>query len=529
VNPADLDLRDLLAPAIHGGTHAFASHRVILMPSDALWTLREQLIERLGSAAARTVLTQLGCAWGWHTADAIGIAIPWRDLTLWSHALPALQALVGLGTSASTSRRPKPTDQLEWSDSFEGHQQLVMQRGGSEPACWVLAGFASGYLSKSMDGAVTCVEEACIAMGDPVCRFNVVTPAEPAPGPSCTSSLHHFDDQAAALHIGESNDNEADGTHHEARRRAIHSTAMHHIFDLATRVAPLASTVLIVGETGVGKERIAKYIHEQSRRKRQPFVAINCGALSETLLESELFGHGRGAFTGAMQERAGLFEAAHGGTIFLDEIGEMPFAMQVKLLRVLQEREVRRLGENAPRRIDVRVVVATNRQLDREVIAGRFREDLYYRLRVVELHIPPLRERPEDLRALIRILLEAAARAVPCAITGFTPHALDVLLRYHWPGNVRELENAIERACALARGPLIEVTDLPQHLRNVPSFIPPQAVVRPWFDVERDYILAALALNGGNRAVTAEQLGIGPATLFRKLRRYARRNRSSPG
>ena len=244
---------------------------------------------------------------------------------------------------------------------------------------------------------------------------------------------------------------------------------MRHIFDLVTRIAPLDSTVLITGESGVGKERIAKYIHEHSRRKTQPYVAINCGAVSETLLDSELFGHGRGAFTGASHERVGLFEAANGGTIFLDEIGEMPLTMQVKLLRVLQEREVRRLGENRPRPVDVRILAATNRRLDQEVAARRFREDLHYRLRVVECRIPPLRERPEDLRALIRSLLDRANKAVPCTATGFTPLALDVLLRYHWPGNVRELAHAIERACALAAGPLIDVHDLPEHILGAPS------------------------------------------------------------
>ena len=198
-------------------------------------------------------------------------------------------------------------------------------------------------------------------------------------------------------------------------------------------------------------------------------MAVNCGAVPETLLESELFGHARGAFTGAERDRPGLFEAANGGTLFLDEIGEISAGMQVKLLRVLQEREVRRVGENRSRPVDVRVVAATNRDLAEEVAAGRFRQDLYYRLRVIELRVPPLRERREDILPLARVFLAETARRMGRKVTGFTPRAADQLLRYAWPGNVRELENAIERAVALCSGSRIEVEDLPEELRVGPA------------------------------------------------------------
>ncbi|MCC7539367.1 MAG: sigma-54-dependent Fis family transcriptional regulator, partial [Deltaproteobacteria bacterium] len=298
------------------------------------------------------------------------------------------------------------------------------------------------------------------------------------------------------------------------------SDAMLRVLDLARRVAKVDSTVLITGESGVGKERLARLIHDESARVGGPFVAINCGAVPESLLESELFGHAKGSFTGATQDRPGLFEAANGGTLLLDEIGEVPPPMQVKLLRTLQEREVRRVGENKNRKVDVRVLAATNRDLPAEVHAARFRQDLYYRLRVVELRVPPLRERRDDVLALARTFLKATAERMHRTLTGFTPAAANQLVRYGWPGNVRELENAIERAVALTRGSRVDVDDLPEEVGlAIPSAYAP-GDVRPLEDVERDYILAVVRANQGNKAVAADKLKIGIATLYRKLKQY---------
>jgi transcriptional regulator with PAS, ATPase and Fis domain len=296
------------------------------------------------------------------------------------------------------------------------------------------------------------------------------------------------------------------------------SPAMVRTLDLARRVAQVDSTVLITGESGSGKERLARFIHDESARTAGPFLAINCAAVPETLLESELFGHVRGSFTGASQDRAGLFEAANGGTLLLDEIGDVPPAMQVKLLRVLQEREVRRVGENRARTINVRVLAATNRDLLAEVHGARFRQDLYYRLRVVEITVPALRQRREDILPLARQFLAGAAKRFGKKAPALAPDAANLLLRYTWPGNVRELENALERALALARSDHIGVDDLPPELGAAPPTVQTADDVRTLAEVERDYIAAALRASGGNRAKAAEQLGIGAATLYRKLK-----------
>jgi transcriptional regulator with PAS, ATPase and Fis domain len=249
-------------------------------------------------------------------------------------------------------------------------------------------------------------------------------------------------------------------------------------------------------------------------------VAVNCGAISETLLESELFGHVRGAFTGAISGRPGLFEAANGGTLFLDEVGEIPPAMQVKLLRALQERTVRRVGENISRPIHVRIVTATNRELGPAVAEKRFRDDLYYRLKVMELSIPPLRERKEDILPLARVLLAEASLRMKRNVEGFAAAVADCLLGYAWPGNVRELANVMERAVAVAVRNRVDLEDLPPEIRLALSLPNMQGRIRPLESIEKDYILAILETKAGNRKQASEALGIGIATLQRKLKSY---------
>ena len=292
------------------------------------------------------------------------------------------------------------------------------------------------------------------------------------------------------------------------------SEAMQPVFHAVDRVAPTDVTVLITGETGTGKELVAAELHHRSNRVEKPFITINCGAIPKDLLESELFGHEKGAFTGAESRKDGKFHAADGGTIFLDEIGEMPPSLQVKMLRVLQERKISRVGANTYETVDIRVLAATNRDLKQEVADGNFREDLYYRLNVVELHLPPIRDRGEDVVLLAHYLVETLADELDLADKQLSANALDAIRNYHWPGNVRQLENRIKKALVLATGSTIGPTDLdfePEHLPETKSL----AEAKEEFAL--DYVLKVLERNDGNRSQTARDLDIDPRTVFRYL------------
>jgi two-component system response regulator HydG len=297
------------------------------------------------------------------------------------------------------------------------------------------------------------------------------------------------------------------------------SRPMRQLFDMLKTIAPSEATVLITGESGTGKEVVAKMIHANSKRGKEPFVAVNCAALSETLLESELFGHEKGAFTGADKRREGRFLAAHRGTIFLDEIGEMPQSMQVKLLRVIQERELQRVGGDQTVRVDVRILAATNRDLKEEVKAGNFRQDLYYRLNVVNVNVPPLRDRVEDIPLLAMYFLKLYAEKNDKTVKGFAPGAMDRLLKYLWPGNVRELENAVERAVVLLMGEYVSERELPPGIvENEDGLAPRRSFGNMTLEeIERLAVLDALEDAGGNKSEAARRLGINRKTLLSKL------------
>lgn len=301
------------------------------------------------------------------------------------------------------------------------------------------------------------------------------------------------------------------------------SDAMRELVNMVETVAPTEATVLISGESGTGKELVARAIQAASTRRDKPFVTINCAALAENLLESELFGHEKGAFTGADRRREGRFVQAHGGTLFLDEIGEMPLALQAKLLRVLQQGEVQRVGCDETIKVDVRVISATNRVLAEEVAAGRFREDLFYRLNVIGLEVPPLRARREDIPLLASTFLERHAAANRKTIKGFTPQAMDAMLRYGWPGNVRELENAVERAVILSGGEYIAERALPLAVQNASDAPEDEELALGSMsleDVERKAIEATLRETDDNKSEAARRLGITRATLHSKLKKY---------
>jgi DNA-binding NtrC family response regulator len=305
------------------------------------------------------------------------------------------------------------------------------------------------------------------------------------------------------------------------------STRMQEIYNLIAKIADTDSTILIQGESGTGKELVARALHFNSSRQHQPFVAINCSALPENLLESELFGHRKGAFTGAVQDKIGLFEEAEMGTIFLDEVNSMAVSLQTKLLRVLQERQIRKVGDNKSHSINVRVLAATNEALHDKIKASNFREDLYYRLAVIPIEMPALRERLDDIPLLVQHFLQKNASNSNTEPKKIDPKALETLAHYRWPGNVRELENAIERACALCDDGLIKVQDLPPQIVRLASapqmeaasgLLPVGQTLDEYIrDQERRYIEETIKHNGGSREKAAKMLGISMATLYRKL------------
>jgi transcriptional regulator with GAF, ATPase, and Fis domain len=290
--------------------------------------------------------------------------------------------------------------------------------------------------------------------------------------------------------------------------------AIRDVFRKVDKVANTDISVLVSGDTGTGKELIAREVHERSPRENGPFVCINCGAIPENLIESELFGHVKGAFTGAVANKRGKFHAAHGGTLFLDEIGELPLALQVKLLRAIQEKTVVRVGDTRSERVDIRVVAATNRNLEEETKAGRFREDLYYRLNVVNIHLPPLRDRGDDVIVIAKYFLNRFSEELASKVRGFSPNAIIALRKYAWPGNIRQLENHIKKALVLADKALLSPEDLELSADLMPQVVP---LAQAKEDFQRRYINEILARNNDNRTKTAKELGVDPRTIFRHL------------
>ncbi len=534
----DLNVSELVEFDPDSGIVRFAGQRALIFDATAKGDLRKELIKHFGFNTARAVLTRFGYIHGWRMAEAVQDLFQWESEDDWRFACGRIHMLEGLYRLAPGSRDSPMGEGMTLVGSYEAEQHLAHLGLSDNQVCWTICGIMSGYLSRAMGQEIYVLEEVCIGRGDAVCHLIARTRDEWTDSRAEELRFFRAENLKAwiepSIHQITSELKKAERKL-RARKRALarlvpevedpngliaRSPAMRRVVELARRVARVNSNVLITGESGTGKELIAHMVHNESARAAGPFLAVNCGAITETLLESELFGHSRGAFTGASQDRIGLFEAAHGGTLLLDEIGDVSPGMQVKLLRVLQEREVRRVGENKSRPVDVRVMAATNRELSDDIAAGRFRADLYYRLNVLQLHVPALRDRREDVLPLARVLLLDASERFKRPVTGFTPRAADQLLRYHWPGNVRELENAMERAVALSEASLLGPDDLPEEVRQaipVPSLSGP---VRALGEIEKDYILAVLALNEGNQTRTAEQLGIGSATLYRKLKSY---------
>jgi two-component system, NtrC family, response regulator HydG len=540
----ELRLFELLDSRVEEGLIAFHDRRMLLYDADAMGILRRELVDTVGRPVAQGLLTRLGYANGYRDAHTLKDLFHWDSPEEWYRAGPVFHALEGKAFAVQTQLRGladggQTEIEIRWRNCHETEQHHRHLGPATEPVCWTLTGYSSGYFSACLGEEIYFIEMECCAIGHASCR--VIGKNRIGWGKELEPYLDYFkassvQDRIARLEQALRQQRQVVTRHKRETERwktlaqrvqgagspVAKSRPMRDVLELAERVAGVDTTVLLTGESGTGKELIARLIHDRSPHAKGPFVAVNCGALPEPLLESELFGHVRGSFTGAVSDKKGLFEQANRGTLFLDEIGETPPAIQVKLLRALQDREVRRVGATTPVRVDVRVLAATNKNLEQAVAAREFRRDLYYRLNVINIAIPPLRDRREDILPLARLFMECYAKAQGKGIRAISAEALDLLTTYPWPGNVRELENVIERAVVLATRDRITVADLPPAVRSgeITLAMGEVAVPRSLRDLERRAILAALERHQGNRTRVAKELEISLHTLWRKLKEY---------
>jgi DNA-binding NtrC family response regulator/predicted hydrocarbon binding protein len=512
--------------------------RLVLHDLHAFAQFRKDLLEMLGIEQGRRLLTRFGYSWGQADAAAMKRIFEWDSRLEWLKAGPQLHTLQGVAKSvikavAMDEAAGRLAMGLVWHNSGEAEEHVAELGHTDHPVCWMLCGYASGYASYCLGHAVYFIEQKCRAKGDRVCT--AIGKDRRSWGREIEPYLQYFEADDIIGKIQKLTQDLKQKGRELARERRNHaadqapppalveirSPRFQRVLALAARAAPFDSSILITGETGTGKEVLARYIHRLSRRAKGPLLAVNCAALPETLLESELFGHKAGSFTGAVADRVGLFEQADKGTLFLDEIGDIPPSMQMKLLRVLQEREVMRVGESRTRKVDARVIAATNRDLARAVAEGKFREDLYYRLRVIEIEVPPLRDRPEDILPLARHFVQQFAARLKLPSLRLDATCLDLLTAHPWSGNVRELENAIERAAVLSVDGRILPECLPRGILHAASAKGSTAgnVHRTLDEVEREHITAVLAATNQNKTQASRILGISPATLWRKLKR----------
>ena len=544
----DLHLAELLDFRPDQGVIRLHEQRVVILSAAAMGLLRKELVDTLGLETTRRLLLRFGFADGYH--DAVNL----RERSTWASPLDGLRSGAMLHTlegivraevrridhDASTGRFE---EEVAWHGSYEAEQHLHHYGTASSPVCWSLLGYSSGFVSACLGKEIYFREKQCLGQGAKHC----VAIGRDAESWGKDLDVIRGDFQAAAvgqeverLHeavskrikeldrrerLLERRERELNllreriNRHAAAKHFIAGSQAMQDVLELAARVAPLDTTVLVYGESGTGKEFVVRLIHDQSPRAAAPFVSINCAALTETLLESELFGHVRGAFTGAVRDKAGLFEVAGSGTIFLDEIGEVAPTVQAKLLRALQEREIRRVGAERSIKVHARVVAATNRDLRAAVDAGTFREDLYFRLGAFIISVPPLRDRRDDIPPLVHNFLIRAASRMKKDVSSVSAEAMAALMNYRWPGNVRELEHAIERAVILANNPNIRVRDLPPEVTQKPRTRPGDDTL-DLQEQERVMIERALERFRGNRRKAADALKISTVTLWRKMKQY---------
>jgi DNA-binding NtrC family response regulator len=544
----DLHLAEVLDFRPDQGIIRLHEQRVVILSAAAMGLMRKELVDTLGAESARRVLLRFGFADGYH--DAVNL----RARSKWSSPIDGLRDGANLHTLEGIVRADvrrvdydansgEFEEEVTWHDSYEAEQHVHHYGKSADPVCWSLVGYSSGFVSACLGKEIYFRETFCAGQGQRHC--SAIGRDAQSWGDEIESIRADF--QAASLGQEVERLREAVGRrlkeldrrerlldrrerelnllrervrrHAAAKQFVANSTAMQEVLELAARVAPLETTVLVYGESGTGKEFVVRLIHDQSPRAAAPFVSINCAALTETLLESELFGHVRGAFTGAVRDKAGLFEVAGNGTIFLDEIGEVAPTVQAKLLRALQEREIRRVGAERTIKINARVIAATNRDLRAAVDAGTFREDLYFRLGAFIINLPPLRDRREDIPPLVHAFLVRAAARMKKDVRAVSAEAMSAMMDYRWPGNVRELEHAVERAVILANSASIRLRDLPPEVTQ-------KSRLRPGDDTldlqqqERISIERALERFGGQRRKAAAALKISTVTLWRKMKQY---------
>jgi DNA-binding NtrC family response regulator len=558
VQSKHINLANLLHFAPEKGQIRLEDYRMVMLSAAALGCLRKELIETVGWDEARALMKRFGHAAG--VADDRALVERFPEATADQHMEygPALHSLEGVARvvrdeskSEIDLARGRYHVEAYWENSYEAEQHLQLFGRSDVPVCWTLVGYATGHASSAAGRDMVVVETECKAMGHDRCRF-VIGFADEMPDAARRENPdyqpHHLpevlDDllgtikkqkrtlqtkERAIFRLrSEIEDRRADG--------GILGTspAIRKAIDLGKVVAPVDTTVLILGESGTGKELLARMIHERSARAGKPFVAVNCSALPENLQEAELFGFTRGAFTGAVNDSQGLFEAAAGGTLFLDEIGDLAASAQTKILRALQEGEIKRLGDPRVRKVDVRVLAATHRDLEAMMRGRGFRDDLYYRLSVVTIDLPPLRERGDDALLLAKHFAGVYAEQFSKEIRGLARAAKCAVAAYHWPGNVRELQNAIQRGVILTQGDQVELEDLPDNVITGARQPSPQPRPEPppgteqrsedagpvlrAIEDERERIRRALDLAGGNRERAASMLGVSRTTLWRRMR-----------
>jgi len=536
----DLRTGEVLIPTGEGGFPLFAGSRMMIMGTRSLGQMQEDVYRILGVEKAGGFLFQHGYDAGLATAMAMADLYDWESDEEWLKAGTILRSVAGLAherVDTLAFHRGDNTLRMEgsWRDSLEATQRLRQKGTSADPVCHILSGVSSGYASGCLGSEVWVREVSCRAQGHRVCRFEGRPLHEWDEEPGTKGPFHALDSMETTMERLREQLRQAwkEVENHRAELSSLKETsragpdpaeglvfrsdAMAQVMALAERVASTDATVLIHGESGTGKEVLVRFIHRHSARREESLLAVDCAALPENLLESELFGHVKGSFTGADRDKTGLFVEAAQGTLLLDEVAELPLTLQAKLLRSLQERVVRPVGSVKPQPVHARIIASTNRDLKVMVQEGSFREDLYYRLAVIPILVPPLRERRQDILPLARHFLE---RFRPQGEPGFSPEAVRMLTSYSWPGNVRELENAVEHASILAGADRIMPEHLPEVakageellLDSLASDLPSQE------ELVRRYTERVLAHTKGNRTQAAKILNVHLSTLWRRLK-----------